>query len=90
MARLANDFRKKGAFRQFLKAELAIDAQATLSARILAGQESFKIHPMAISNAWVMLEEGQSEWQSDDLIPVYPYASYPAQFITEESTCKAA
>lgn len=91
MARLANNFRKKGAFRQFLKAELAIDAQATLSARVLAGQESFKIHPMAISNAWVVLEEGQTEWKNGDLVPVYPYAPFPAQFITEEkSTCKAA
>lgn len=91
MARLEEDFRKKGAFRQFLKAELAIDAQAILSARILTGQESFKIHPMAISNAWVMLEEGQTEWQSGDLVPVYPYAPFPAQFITEEkSICKAA
>lgn len=90
MARLANGFSKKGNFRQFLKAELTL-ANAQLQVHIQAGQESFKISPMAHSNAWVVLEEGQTEWKAGDLVPVYPYASVlPHSETKENMQCKVA
>lgn len=53
---LANDYRKKGDFRHFLKAQ--IDWQ-NHQVQILNGQESFKISPLIHANAWVVLTETQ-------------------------------
>lgn len=52
MARLTNPFTKKGDFRQFLKATLTSYMEGELLATISSGQESFKIRPLAESNAY--------------------------------------
>lgn len=48
---------KRHALRFHLKGRLALDGQGRLVARILPGQESFKIAPLARSNAWIVLDE---------------------------------
>lgn len=71
-ARLKNEFTKKGNFKQFLKSNLEIDAHGHLQISISDGQESFKISPMAQSNAWAILEENKTEFLSKDLLQVVP------------------
>jgi hypothetical protein len=71
-ARLRNEFTKKGNFKQFLKSNLEIDAHGHLLVSISDGQESFKISPMAQSNAWTILEENKTEFLSGDLLQVVP------------------
>ncbi len=73
IAKLANDFTKKGDFRQFLKANLTNNANGELLVDISGGQESFKISPMAQSNAWVVLNEGQAQLKAGDLVTVFPF-----------------
>lgn len=91
MARLENAFVKKGNFRQFLKATLTNDADGGLSVAIAFGQESFKIFPLAESNAWAALEEDRLEYGAGTLIPVFPFsAATPFPSSQEEYLCKSA
>ena len=71
-ARLKNKFTKKGNFRQFLKSTLEFSSDGILQISINEGQESFKISPMAQSNAWTILEENKTEFLSGDLLQIVP------------------
>src|SRR5690606_15001481 len=77
-ARLTGNFTKKGDFHQFLKARIAADADGQLVTEISEGQESFKISPMASSNAWVVLTGEKREWQAGDSVSVVPYGAITA------------
>lgn len=91
MARLENAFAKKGNFRPFLKATLKTNADGELSVVIASGQESFKILPMAESNAWAVLEEDRLEYEAGSCIPVFPFAAaIPFPSHEEVSLCKSA
>lgn len=90
MARLENGFTKKGKFRQFLKATLKANANGELLASISSGQESFKISPMAESNAWAVLAEEQTDYKAGTLIPVFPFGKTSIFTSNEEHLCKAA
>lgn len=79
MARLTNEFVKKGAFRQFVKADLQTERSGELTVRILPGQESFKIAPLAQANAWAVLEEDCTECPAGTLVPVSPFRTALAQ-----------
>ena len=72
-ARLTHSFTKKSDFRQFLKSTLSVNEKGVLMVDISQGQESFKIHPLAKSNAWVVLDENTTQWQEGDCVTVYPY-----------------
>ncbi|OFW81057.1 MAG: hypothetical protein A2887_02215 [Alphaproteobacteria bacterium RIFCSPLOWO2_01_FULL_40_26] len=76
-ATLKSGFVKKGYFKQLLKSILEIDAQGRLQVTISDGQESFKISPMAQSNAWTILEENKTEFLSGDLLRVVPISLEP-------------
>jgi molybdopterin molybdotransferase len=92
IAQLSNNFTKKGNFRQFLKSNLETDSNGQLVVSISSGQESFKISPMAESNAWVILEEDQNEYRSGSLVSVLPYKTLnqlPIK-LTEKVSCKVA
>ncbi|MBN8531482.1 MAG: molybdopterin molybdotransferase MoeA [Alphaproteobacteria bacterium] len=89
MAQLANDFTKKGDFRQFLKANLAVDGEGRLRVSVATGQESFKIKSMTENNAWVVLEEGKTLWRAGECVPVYPYGAMETEK-GENSLCQAA
>jgi molybdopterin molybdotransferase len=73
MATLENGFVKKGDFRQFLKSALWLDASGSLRVRIADGQESFKISPLAAHNAWVVLEETQTQIAPSERVAVVLY-----------------
>lgn len=75
MATLENTFTKKADFRQFLKSEVWLDNAGTLRARVADGQESFKISPMAASNAWVVLEEDKHKILVGEQVPVVLYGA---------------
>ncbi|MEY2161209.1 molybdopterin molybdotransferase MoeA [Rhodanobacter sp. FW106-PBR-LB-2-11] len=52
---LAADYAKKPRLRFHLKARVVLDAQGHLVARVLPGQESYRIRPLAEANAWVVV-----------------------------------
>jgi molybdopterin molybdotransferase len=92
-ARLKKGFVKKGNFRQFLKATVRINACGELLATVSSGQESFRISPMAESNAWVMLEEERTECVAGALVAVFPFGAHAKGFLAhsfkEVLPCKA-
>ncbi len=89
-AKLVTHFAKKGDFLQFLKAGLLVDAAGRLIADISQGQESFKISPMAASNAWVMLDGSKNQWNAGDVVTVVPYGEISAGTRKEAPLCQAA
>ncbi|WP_164279985.1 molybdopterin molybdotransferase MoeA [Stenotrophomonas indicatrix] len=50
------DVRKPPGLRFHARARVDVDAQGRLSARVLSGQESFRLKSMLQANAWVVLE----------------------------------
>lgn len=74
-ATLENHFTKKSDFRQFLKGDVWLDDTGALRTRITKGQESFKISPMAASNAWVVLEEDRREMLAGERVTVVLYGA---------------
>lgn len=68
---LADGYRKRHPLRFHLKGALAVDTQGRLHARILPGQESFKIAPMARSNAWIVLDEDAQDLAAGASVDVY-------------------
>ncbi|WP_333622109.1 molybdopterin-binding protein [Stenotrophomonas indicatrix] len=53
---LQADVRKPPGLRFHARARVDVDAQGRLSARVLSGQESFRLKSMLPANAWVVLE----------------------------------
>jgi len=53
---LQADVRKPPGLRFHARARVDVDAQGRLSARVLSGQESFRLKSMLQANAWVVLE----------------------------------
>ncbi|MEI8020859.1 MAG: molybdopterin molybdotransferase MoeA [Schlesneria sp.] len=72
-AQLENAYSTKGALRHFLKSRVRIGRDGILRAHISNAQESFKIHPMATCNAWVIAEENQNELKLGMAVPVVPF-----------------
>lgn len=79
LATLENTFTKKADFRQFLKSEVWLDDAGILRARVADGQESFKISPMAVNNAWVVLEENTREVLAGERVHVVLYGTLKNQ-----------
>lgn len=69
---LENDFIKSSGFRQFVKADLKTE-DAKLKIKILDGQESYKILPMVMANAWAILAEDKSDFKTGDMIEFISY-----------------
>ena len=61
---------KKSGFRQFLKARVELDSAGRPQARVLDGQESFRIQPLALANAWVVLPEAATDLPAGSLVEV--------------------
>ena len=53
---LQADVRTPPGLRFHARARVEVDAQGRLSARVLSGQESFRLKSMLQANAWVVLE----------------------------------
>ena len=73
-AQLENAYSTKGPLRHFLKSRLHVGRDGILRANISNAQESFKIHPMATCNAWVVAEEDRQELRPGETVPVVPFA----------------
>lgn len=61
---------KKSGFRHFLKARIELDFAGQPQARVLDGQESFRIQPLALANAWVVLPEAATDLPAGSLVEV--------------------
>ena len=81
---LAADFAARVPLRFHLKGRVDCDASGQLHARVLAGQESFRILPLVASNAWIVIAEKSGTVPSGTLVDVHglghlqPAAPMPA------------
>lgn len=67
---LAQAQAKKPGLRHFLKARIELDAAGRPQVHVLRGQESFRIQPLALANAWVVLPEAAGDLPAGDLVEV--------------------
>ena len=67
-AKLKNKFKKKKNFTRFIKGKLVISKKGQSEFKVLRGQESFKIKPLAKSNVWGQFNNGHSTFKKGDLI----------------------
>ncbi len=67
-AKLIDRFKKNKNFTRFIKGILKVSKKGFSEFRILNGQESFKIKPLADSNAWGHLKDGKSTFKKGDII----------------------
>lgn len=58
---LAEAVRKKSGFTMLQKARVSLDADGVARVRLLPGQESFRIGPLLMANAWAVLPEEAEE-----------------------------
>ncbi|MDP6435806.1 MAG: molybdopterin molybdotransferase MoeA [Gammaproteobacteria bacterium] len=71
-AKLTEPMRKKPGLRFFGKASAGTDDSGNLVARVLPGQESFKISPLMQSNCWVIAPEEADEIPEGTAVRVAP------------------
>ena len=72
VAKLENQLTKKTGIRSILKANASINNGGELIAKVLNGQESFKINPMIEANGWVVVQETDSQVGPFEKIQFYP------------------
>ena len=70
-AKLINRFIKNKNFTRFIKGIHIISKKGSSEFRILKGQESYKIKPLANSNAWGLFRDGKSTFNKGDIIDCY-------------------
>ena len=70
-AKLKNKFEKKKNFTRFIKGKIAVSKKGHLEFEVLQGQESFKLKPLAKSNAWGQFNNGQNVFKKGNLIDCY-------------------
>ncbi len=68
---LESEYTQKRALRFHLKARLQRDEQGKLSARVLDGQQSYRIRPFAEANAWVVTPPDTSRLGPGSVVDVY-------------------
>ncbi len=71
-ARLVASSSKKAGFRFFRKARVTASTEGQLQVDSLAGQESFKIHPLLRANCWAVFREDKNSVDAGSLVDVYP------------------
>jgi len=67
---LAHDYLKKASFRVHLKGRLVQGENGRIEARILPGQESFRIMPLVESDAWIVLPAEAEHVAQGDAVQV--------------------
>lgn len=83
---LQDDVRKPPGLRFHARARVDVDAQGRLSARVLSGQESFRLKSMLQANAWVVLEGEGGLVAAGTLVRVQGWGHQdPLQLATQES-----
>lgn len=68
---LSTPYRKRHALRFHLKGRVGISSTGQLEARVLPGQESFRIAPLIHSNAWIVIDEQAQDLAEGALVDVY-------------------
>ena len=63
----------------FGKATAFSDAEGRLHARLLPGQESFRIAPLSRANCWAIVPDGRADIEAGELVQVAPL--YPTDFL---------
>lgn len=76
---LAAAARKKAEFTFIQKARVDADADGRLTVSLLAGQESFKVAPLALANAWAVLPEDAEELAAGSPVAVYGLSHWGLQ-----------
>lgn len=71
---LATPYAKKPRLHMYLKAQLTLDEQGRLAAQVLAGQESYRIRPLADANAWIRIPLDATELPAGALVDVHGLA----------------
>jgi len=69
---LAEDVRKKAGLMFFAKADARTNDEGRLIAKVLPGQESFKISPLVKANCWAMVETDTDELTAGAVIRIAP------------------
>tara|TARA_Y100000591_G_scaffold1343_1_gene1112 strand:+ start:1080 stop:2321 length:1242 start_codon:yes stop_codon:yes gene_type:complete len=67
-AKLKDKFKKDKKFTRFIKGILKISKNGTCEFKLLKGQESFKIKPLAKSNVWGQFNDGKTTFNKGELI----------------------
>ncbi len=67
---LLADYAKKPRLRFHLKAQVTLDDQGRLAARVLDGQESYRIAPLAHANAWLLVPLAAQHLPAGTLVEV--------------------
>ncbi len=67
-AKLKNSFEKKKDYTRFIKGRLTITKIGNLEFEVFKGQESFRIKPLALSNAWGQFHNGKRVFKKGELI----------------------
>jgi molybdopterin molybdotransferase len=68
---LAKSFFKKPRLHFYVKSHLAMDERGQLAVTVLAGQESYRIRPLAEANAWVHIPIEATELLAGTLVDVH-------------------
>lgn len=67
---LAAPWQKRAALRFHLKARVEL-ADGVVRARVLHGQESFKVQPLIDANAWIVVPAGTMAFAAGEMVEVY-------------------
>ncbi|WKZ11719.1 MAG: molybdopterin molybdotransferase MoeA [Gammaproteobacteria bacterium] len=80
-ARLQAAVLRRPALTFFAKALVRVGADATLTAQLLAGQESFRIAPLLTANGWAIIPPGDGELAAGEIVEVAPLlpGAFPAR-----------
>jgi molybdopterin molybdotransferase len=70
-ATLAETFEKRAPMTFFLKTRLYADALGGLCAEVLPGQESFRVLPLAVANAWAVVPEAAMRLQRGATVAIH-------------------
>src|SRR5690606_6288989 len=65
------DWSKRAALRFHLEGRVEL-ADGAVRARVLHGQESFKVQPLIEANAWIVLPPEPMAFKAGELVDVYP------------------
>ncbi|MGM3213519.1 hypothetical protein ACS229_27750, partial [Klebsiella pneumoniae] len=83
---LQADVRKPPGLRFHARARVEVDAQGRLSARVLSGQESFRLMSMLQANAWVVLEADGDLARAGTYVRVQGWGHHePVRLVGQES-----
>ncbi len=71
-ASLVSAHRNTSGLRFFSKGQATYNAQGQLVAKILPGQESFKISPLVKANCWIDLNKTTAEYEQREIVNIFP------------------